>query len=93
MTKPGYGTTIEAVAVGTPVVYVRRYNFADEKPIVTYLHRHGRGIELSREDFLQNRWELAIRQALTLPRQTVPPPACTGAADAASILAERYLHD
>lgn len=91
MTKPGYGTTIEAVAVGTPVVYVRRFHFADEQPIVTYLHRHGLGVELSREDFLQTRWEPAIRHALTLPRPTAPPPACTGAADAARLLDERYL--
>ncbi|MEQ1794656.1 MAG: hypothetical protein ABL970_10735 [Nitrospira sp.] len=83
MTKPGYGTTIEAVAVGTPVVYVRRYNFADEEPIVAYLRRHGRGVELSQEDFLQSRWEPAIRAAFALPKPAAPPPACTGAADAA----------
>ena len=47
LTKPGYGTIVEAVALGTPVVYVRRYNFADEQSLVDYLHRHGRGAELS----------------------------------------------
>ncbi|NOS79549.1 MAG: hypothetical protein HOP35_16580 [Nitrospira sp.] len=83
MTKPGYGTTIEAVEVRTPVVYVRRYNFADEDFLVTYLHRYGRGVELSRADFLEARWEPAIRQALALPKPASPPPACTGAADAA----------
>ncbi len=87
MTKPGYGTTIEAVEVRTPVVYVRRYNFADEDFLVTYLHRYGRGVELSRADFLEARWEPAIRQALALPKPASPPPACTGAADAAKILA------
>lgn len=91
MTKPGYGTTIETVAVQTPVVYVRRYNFADEPTLVDYLHRYGRGIELSREDFLNARWEPAIQQALALPKPAAPPPACTGAADAAMILAARYL--
>lgn len=91
MTKPGYGTTVEAVTVQTPVVYVRRYNFADEPPLVDYLHRYGLGIELSREDFLNAHWEPAIRQALTLPKPATPPPSCTGAAEAASILADRYL--
>lgn len=86
MTKPGYGTTIEAIAVQTPIVYVRRFNFADEEPIVAYLRRHGRGVELSREDFLQSRWEPAIRQALALPKPAAPPPACTGAADAVTHL-------
>lgn len=83
MTKPGYGTTIEAVAVQTPLVYVRRHNFADEQSIVTYLRRFGRGVELSREDFLNARWEPGIQQALALPKPAAPPPACTGAADAA----------
>ncbi len=83
MTKPGYGTTIEAVEVRTPIVYVRRYNFADEDSLVTYLHRYGRGVELSRADFLEARWEPAIQQALALPKPASPPPASTGAADAA----------
>ncbi|MEK7726690.1 MAG: hypothetical protein AAB311_05870, partial [Nitrospirota bacterium] len=87
MTKPGYGTTIEAVEVQTPIVYVRRYNFADEDSLVTYLHRYGRGVELSRADFLEARWEPAIRHTLTLPTPASPPPACTGASDAANILA------
>ena len=47
MTKPGYGTIVEAVALQQPVVYVRRYNFADEPPLVDYLHRYGRGVEFS----------------------------------------------
>ena len=83
MTKPGYGTTIEAVATRIPVVYVCRYDFTEEKQLVAYLHRYGRGVELSRADFLEARWEPAIRQALTLPTPASPPPACTGADDAA----------
>ena len=86
MTKPGYGTTIEAVAVSTPLVYVRRHDFADEDSIVQHVHRYGRGVELSREDFLNTRWEAAIREALISPEPASPPPACTGAADAAAHL-------
>ena len=87
MTKPGYGTLVEAVALQQPVVYVRRYNFADEPPLVDYLHRYGRGVELSIDDFTQGRWEPAISKAIaTLSPQTPPPPA-TGAMQAASILA------
>src|SRR5688500_10728337 len=47
MTNPGYGTIVEAVALGLPVIYVRRYNFADEAPLVDFLLRHGCGQELS----------------------------------------------
>lgn len=90
MTKPGYGTIIEAVTVNTPVVYVRRYNFADEQPIVDYLRHYGRSVELTREDFEQARWEPALHNALVLPRPTNPPPAATGATEAAVIL-ESFL--
>jgi hypothetical protein len=90
LTKPGYGTLVEAVALGTPLVYIRRYNFADEQPLVDYLHRHGRGVELAREDFVGGRWEPAVRSAFNLPIPTVPPPPTTGAEDAASHLAQFF---
>ena len=88
MTKPGYGTIVEAVALQQPIVYVRRYNFADEQPLVDYLHRYGRGIELSIDDFMQGRWEPALRKVVDLPMPAVPPPLTSGAADAATILAK-----
>ena len=88
MTKPGYGTLVEAVALHQPVVYVRRYNFADEPPLVDYLHRYGRGMELSLGDFVKGRWEAALRTVLDLPTPTTPPPSATGPADAATILAK-----
>jgi hypothetical protein len=91
MTKPGYGTIVEAVALQQPVVYVRRYNFADEPLLVDYLHRYGRGIELSLDDFTQGRWEPALQQALASPVPSLPPPPPTGAAEAATILAS-YLN-
>ena len=85
LTKPGYGTLVEAVALGIPLVYVRRYNFADEQSLVDYLHQHGRGVELTREDFSGGRWEPAIQSALNLPIPTAPA-AVTGAEEAASHL-------
>ena len=88
MTKPGYGTIVEAVALQQPVLYVRRYNFADEPSLVDYLHRCGRGVELSLDDFTQGRWEAALQQAMDTPLPTLPPPS-TGAAEAADAIA-RY---
>jgi hypothetical protein len=89
MTKPGYGTIVEAVALQLPVVYVRRYNFADEPPLVDYLHRYGRGVELSIDDFTQGRWGAALQQALASPVPSLPPSP-TGAAVAAEVIA-RYF--
>jgi hypothetical protein len=85
MTKPGYSTIVEAVALQLPVVYVRRFNFADEPPLVDYLHRYGRGVEMSIDDFTQGHWEPALQQALTAPLPLLPPPS-TGAVEAAEVL-------
>ena len=87
MTKPGYGTLVEAVAVQVPMVYVRRYNFADERFLVDYLHQYGRGVELSMNDFTQGRWLSSLQKVLGLPPTTAPPPL-TGANEAAAELAK-----
>ena len=89
MTKPGYGTIVEAVALGLPVIYVRRYNFADEIPLVDFLHRYGRSAELSLADFASGLWQPAF-EALRHTRTTTPPPPCTGASEAAQHLARHF---
>jgi len=86
VTKPGYSTIVEAVALGKPVVYVRRYNFADEQALVDYLHRHGRGMELTQQDFADGRWRAALDAAGRMPPPPEAPPALSGAAEAAAIL-------
>jgi UDP-N-acetylglucosamine:LPS N-acetylglucosamine transferase len=85
VTKPGYATTVEAVAHRKPVVYIRRYNFADEAGLVEYLHRYGCGVELSAADFAAGCWESALAAAASKPK--IEAPASTGAAEAAKILA------
>jgi hypothetical protein len=90
VTKPGYSTVVEAVALGKPVVYVRRFNFADEQALVDYLRRHSRGIELSSQDFAQGRWESSLDAVQSAPPPLTAPPALTGAAEAARVLL-RYL--
>lgn len=87
MTKPGYGTVVECVTNRIPLVYVRRYNFADEASLVEYIHRYGRGVELTLNDFQSGTWQQALEQALTLPLPDAPPPAPTGAEEAARRLA------
>lgn len=87
MSKPGYGTLVEAVTLRTPFVYVRRYNFADEQPLVDYLHRYGRGVELAGTDFTAGLWEPALRAVNGLHTPSIPPPSASGAEDAADVLA------
>ena len=90
MTKPGYGTIVEAVALGLPVAYVRRYNFADEAPLVEFLHRYGTGQELSRDDFFSGNWRPAL-EALANTTPAVGRPPMIGAAEAAQSLLQ-YFH-
>jgi hypothetical protein len=78
------------VARSKPLVYVRRYNFADEAALVDYAHRSGRAVEMSLDDFTAGRWERALDTVLALPQPTERPPSPTGALEAAEIL-EGYL--
>lgn len=89
MTKPGYGTILEAVALGLPVIYVRRHNFADEKPLVDFLLRYGCGHELSREDFFSGNWQPAF-DALSERKAEGIMPSVTGASDAARFLSQYF---
>jgi len=75
VTKPGYGTVIESVNNGKPIVYVRRYNFADEPVLIEYLHKFGRGEELTREDFFSGNWAKVLESvwASSLPNESPPP--------------------
>jgi hypothetical protein len=89
MTKPGYGTIVEAVTVGVPVVYIRRYNFADETPLVDFLHRFGHGHELSRQDFFSGDWQAAL-DAVAFKKRPILPAPVTGPLDAASLLLQYF---
>lgn len=89
MTKPGYGTIVEAVELQQPLLYVRRHNFADEPPLVDYLHRYGRSVELSMDDFIRGRWEPALQQALASPVPSLSAPFPTGGAEAAAVIAQQ----
>ncbi len=90
VTKPGYSTVVEAVELGKPVIYVRRYNFADEQALVDYLHRHGRAVELSAQSFHAGLWQDALRAVQATPPPPAGPPGPTGAVEAAALLA-KYL--
>jgi hypothetical protein len=86
LTKPGYGTVIEAVAAGKPIIYVRRYNFADEGVLVEFAHRYGRAVELSKDAFYSGSWREALAAVLALPLPSESPPE-SGVSAAADVLA------
>ena len=81
ITKPGYATIIEAVRLRMPIVYVRRYNFVDEQPLVDFAHRYGQAAELSLQDFQSGQWLQVLEhvQSLTTSHEPMPQEG-TGAA-------------
>lgn len=86
ISKPGYGSVMELVRLGKPLVYIRRGDFVDEQAILDYLHESGKGIEISMARFLSGGWGPTLRSGLQLP----PPaqiPSLNGARQAAE-----YLH-
>lgn len=85
MTKPGYGTTVESVALALPVLYVRRHTFAEEQPLVDFLKVFGRSRELPLDDFIAGRWEESLEAAFAQKPLSAPPPF-TGACEAAQYL-------
>ncbi len=74
VSKPGYATIIEAVAARKSIVYVRRYNFADEPPLVAYAHTFGRAVELTKEDLFAGLWQETLDTARSLPIPKHSPP-------------------
>lgn len=90
VTKPGYSTVVEAVALEKPVIYVRRYNFADEQALEDYLHRYGLAVELPEQDFTDGQWAQALKAIASAPPPRETPPAPTGAAEAAQAILQ-YL--
>ncbi|GJL63673.1 MAG: hypothetical protein NPIRA04_23270 [Nitrospirales bacterium] len=83
MTKPGYATIVETVRLGMPIVYVRRYNFADEQPLVDFAHRYGRAQELPVTEFESGLWGSVLKhvQSIPIPQEAMPPEGTKIAVD------------
>ena len=88
VTKPGYGTFVEAAMAGIPVLYVPRPHWPECPALDRWLCRHARAMAVAVETLLGPGLESQLR---TLFSQPVPPLALAeGNAQAASVL-ERAL--
>lgn len=87
VTKPGYGSFVEAGCSGVPVLYVRRFDWPEEPYLIEWLKQHTRAREITRTELEQG----VLGRALSmLWRQPAPTPAMpTGANEAAQVLAQR----
>lgn len=89
LSKPGYGSFVEAACSGTPVLYVDRPDWPESPTLVEWLQRHGSCAEVSRTQLEQG----VLAQELTdLLRRPHPlPPLASGADEAADWLLRKLL--
>ena len=86
LTKPGYGTFVEAACHGLPLLYLPRQNWPEQDWLIDWLTRHARCLPIA-EDELFGKSLLAKLQALW--QQPAPPrPVATGNVEVAALLAE-----
>lgn len=86
LTKPGYGSFVEATAAGVPILYVSRTDWPESAALTAWLQKHGNSREISRG--LLNHGDLSepLADLLGRKRRDIQP---TGAAQIASWLATR----
>jgi len=84
VTKPGYGTIVEAVCGGTRIVYCERPDWPETPFLDAWAHGHGAALMISRAELASGGYGAAL--AALLARPDPPPVAAGGAAEAADIL-------
>jgi hypothetical protein len=85
--KAGYGTTGEAIAAGTPLIYPPRKGFAEHRALDRALRAWGGGVAASARRFAELDLEGPIRRAAGL-RPGPPPFPIDGAAEVVRLLVE-----
>lgn len=84
LTKPGYGTFVEAACGGVPVLYVARRDWPEEPYLVQWLAEHGVCLEVQRDVLYTGDLGGALNQLWALPKPTTPVPS--GISEAADYL-------
>jgi len=89
--KLGYGTVAECACNGTPMLYLPRPDWPEERVLAEWLHEQGRCAPIARETVLRGQLRDALERLWSQP---VPvPPQPTGAEEAATWLASRLDGD
>ena len=90
ITKPGYGTFVEAAASGVPVAYVPRGDWPEEPYLVAWLSEGGGCAPLARADYEAGRVMASL--APLLDNGPLPGRPPTGVEEAVELLSQ-YLVD
>lgn len=84
VTKPGYGSFVEAGVSGVPVLYVRRLDWPEEPYLIDWLRRHTRTGEIARSAL--ERGTMAPALAALWDQPAREPAVATGSDEAVQIL-------
>lgn len=85
ITKPGYGTFVEAAVAGTPILYLEREDWLETPHFARWLAQHARAAELRRDRLLAGDFISDLEALWTRPPP--PPPLPDGGPQAAHLLA------
>ena len=85
VSKPGYGTFVEAACSGVPLLYLDRDDWPETPYFAAWLATHARAAELSREKLLRGDFIDVLEKLWRTPAPT--PPQADGAEQAARWLA------
>ena len=89
LTKPGYGTFVEAACAGTPVLYLRRPDWPEQDALIDWLHANARALEIDAAVLARGTLAAALPRLWT---QAAPPrPEADGAARIADLLSAALL--
>jgi hypothetical protein len=86
LTKPGYGTFVEAACAGAAVVTLARPDWPETPHLVEWLRSHARCEVLPPEDLASREFQTTVERLLALPRPAAVRP--TGIQEAAKVLQE-----
>ena len=71
VTKVGYGTFVEAAALGVPVLYVNRADWPETPWLTSWLRRHARAEAITEQDLFSNDMGALLER---LWQSSAPPP-------------------
>lgn len=85
LTKPGYGSFVEASCAGVPVLYVKREAWPEQDELISWLHQHGRCQEIRAEQLQTGEFGEALLELLV--RGKPYPVKASGTQEAVQYLA------
>ena len=89
ITKPGYGTFVEAACGGVPILYLQRDDWPETPYLAAWLARNARSRELTRERLVNGDFIDDLRLLWLEPRPAIP--SATGVDEAVDILRTTLL--